>query len=103
MAADGHQIIEMTIGEPDVPTPASLIDAATDAMRRGRTAYSSGRGEAGLRAALAERYAQRTGHPVSPRPDPVLSRHPDRAFRGHDGGGRGGLRSAGGRSDVCHL
>ena len=66
MAADGHQIIEMTIGEPDVPTPASLIDAATDAMRRGRTAYSSGRGEAGLRAALAERYAQRTGHPVSP-------------------------------------
>ena len=66
MAADGHKIIEMTIGEPDVPTPASLIDAATDAMRRGRTAYSSGRGEAGLRAALAERYSHRTGRPVSP-------------------------------------
>ena len=66
LAADGHQIIEMTIGEPDVPTPASLIDAATDAMRRGRTAYSSGRGEAGLRAALAERYSRSTGRPVSP-------------------------------------
>lgn len=66
LAAEGHEIIEMTIGEPDVPTPASLIDAATDAMRRGRTAYSNGRGEAGLRAALAERYSRRAGRPVSP-------------------------------------
>ncbi len=50
LVAQGRDIIELTIDEPDVPTPATLIDAATDATRRGRTSYSSGRGEAGLRA-----------------------------------------------------
>lgn len=47
LVAQGRDIIELTIDEPDVPTPATLIDAATDATRRGRTSYSSGRGEAG--------------------------------------------------------
>ncbi len=53
LAAQGRDIIELTIGEPDVPTPDALMDVAADAMRRGRTGYSDGRGETGLRAALA--------------------------------------------------
>ena len=65
LVAQGRDIIQMTIGEPDVPTPASLVDAAADAMRRGRTTYSSGRGEAGLRAALAEQYTGSAGRPIS--------------------------------------
>ncbi|MGB3313256.1 MAG: pyridoxal phosphate-dependent aminotransferase [Albidovulum sp.] len=63
--AEGHRIIDMTIGEPDVATPSGLIDAVTDAMKQGRTGYSSGRGERGLRDALAARYARRTGQPIS--------------------------------------
>ena len=65
LMAQGKDIIDMTIGEPDVPTPTTLIDSAETAMRQGRTAYSNGRGEAGLRAALAKRYSQRTGRNIT--------------------------------------
>lgn len=65
LVAQGRDIIELTIGEPDVPTPTALVDAAAEAMRRGRTAYSDGRGEAGLRAALAERYSRSSGRDIS--------------------------------------
>lgn len=64
LAAQGRDIIAMTIGEPDVPTPPELIDAAEAAMRRGRTGYSNGRGEPGLRAALAERYTRTAGRVI---------------------------------------
>ena len=37
LVRQGQDIIEMTIGEPDVPTSSDLIDTAVDAMRRGRT------------------------------------------------------------------
>ena len=70
LTAQGHDIINMTIGEPDVPTPECLVDAATQAMRRGRTTYSNGRGEPGLRAALAERYSKNSGRTINP--DQVL-------------------------------
>ncbi|MDA5093705.1 pyridoxal phosphate-dependent aminotransferase [Aliiroseovarius sp. KMU-50] len=61
----GRDIIEMTIGEPDVPTPEVLIDAASNAMRQGRTTYSSGRGEPGLRAALSERYSRSSSREIT--------------------------------------
>ena len=55
----GADIIELTIGEPDQPTDPALIEAASRAMREGRTGYSSGRGEAELVDALVERYRRR--------------------------------------------
>ncbi|MBU2959250.1 pyridoxal phosphate-dependent aminotransferase [Citreicella sp. C3M06] len=66
LAAQGHDIVQLTIGEPDTPPPATLIDAASDAMRAGRTTYSKGEGEDGLRDALAKRYAARIGRAVTP-------------------------------------
>ena len=66
MIAAGAAIVEMTIGEPDVPTPAALMDTAVAAMRAGRTGYSDGRGEDNLRAALAERYTATTGRDFAP-------------------------------------
>ncbi len=65
LVREGRDIIELTIGEPDVPTSAALIDAADSAMRNGRTKYADGRGEIGLRMALAERYARRTGRHIT--------------------------------------
>jgi arginine:pyruvate transaminase len=62
--AEGRDIIEMTIGEPDVPTPAGLIEVALAAMRQGRTGYSNGRGEPGLLSALADRYTRRLGRVI---------------------------------------
>jgi arginine:pyruvate transaminase len=64
MKAAGDEIIELTIGEPDVPTPGVFLDAAAAAMRAGRTGYSNGRGEPAIVTALAARYSARRGRPI---------------------------------------
>ncbi|MEL6947560.1 MAG: aminotransferase class I/II-fold pyridoxal phosphate-dependent enzyme [Pseudomonadota bacterium] len=64
--AAGADIIELTIGEPDVPTPPALIEVAHDAMKAGRTRYSNGKGEPALLNAVAKKYAKRSGRPVTP-------------------------------------
>jgi arginine:pyruvate transaminase len=64
MAAEGQDIIELTIGEPDVPTPPALIKVAAAAMAGGRTGYSNGRGEPALTQALAARYTARRGRAI---------------------------------------
>ena len=64
-AREGMDIIDMTIGEPDMPTPDFLIETACDALHRGRTLYSDGRGEQNLLDALAQRYSQRIGRTVT--------------------------------------
>jgi arginine:pyruvate transaminase len=66
MQAAGHPVIELTIGEPDVPTPAALVDAAVQAMHMGRTGYSNGQGEPALVQALADRYTARRGRIITP-------------------------------------
>lgn len=53
----GLEVINLTIGEPDVPTPDSLIQSASQAMAAGRTGYSNGRGEPVLLDALSKRYS----------------------------------------------
>lgn len=63
--ASGIPVIMLTIGAPDVATPPALIAEAKRAMDAGRLGYSDGRGEPGLLAALAARYAARTGRPIS--------------------------------------
>jgi len=64
MKAAGRAVIELTIGEPDVPTPPDLVARASAAMQAGRTGYSNGRGEPGLRQALAARYSARRGRVI---------------------------------------
>ena len=66
LAREGRDVIQLTIGEPDVPTPDALKDAAYAGMRAGRTGYSDGRGEPGLRRALAERYSVTRGRAFHP-------------------------------------
>lgn len=61
MIEAGTDIVEMTIGEPDVATPQELIKTAQDAMQSGRTGYSNGRGEDGLCDALAQYYSTSRG------------------------------------------
>jgi arginine:pyruvate transaminase len=64
MIRDGRDIIEMTIGEPDIPTPSSLIETACTAMQAGRTGYSNGSGEPALLEALSKRYTESVGRPI---------------------------------------
>ncbi len=65
MKAAGEEIIELTIGEPDIPTPADMIDEAARSMRAGRTRYTGGRGEASILAALSDKYSKRTGRKIT--------------------------------------
>ena len=54
----------MTIGEPDMPTPEHLVQAAARAMKAGRTGYSNGRGEPAALAALSAQYSAMTGREI---------------------------------------
>ena len=66
MQAKGEAVIQLTIGEPDVATPAALLAEAKRAMDAGRLGYSNGRGEPALLAALAARYSARSGRTILP-------------------------------------
>jgi len=64
LKAAGTPIIELTIGEPDVPTPEPLKAALIRSMEAGRTGYSNGQGEPALLKALSDRYSARRGRPI---------------------------------------
>lgn len=59
MIQAGADIIELTIGEPDLPPDPALIEVAHQSMLAGRVRYSDGRGEPDLLDALVERYSKR--------------------------------------------
>ncbi len=53
-------------GEPDFDTPAHVIEAATRAMKGGRTRYPDNRGEIVLRQAVAEKLSRENGVSYDP-------------------------------------
>ncbi|MBT9369064.1 pyridoxal phosphate-dependent aminotransferase [Rhizobium sp. CSW-27] len=59
MIAAGEPIIELTIGEPDLPPDPALLEECSRAMYAGRTRYSNGRGEPGVLKALVAKYERR--------------------------------------------
>lgn len=64
--AEGQDILVTSIGEPTIPADPFLVETCLRALQDGRTGYSNGQGEANLLAALADRYARRTGRSVTP-------------------------------------
>ncbi len=50
----GKKIIKFNLGDPDMPTPPEIIEAAYQAMKNGKTKYSSAAGEKALREELAQ-------------------------------------------------
>jgi len=55
---EGHDIVDFTIGEPDLPTPPHIVEAAIAAMRRGETKYTGASGTPALRRAIADKLAR---------------------------------------------
>jgi aspartate aminotransferase len=51
----GHDVLALSTGEPDFPTPVHICNAAHRAMQAGQTRYPPTAGTAALRAAIAER------------------------------------------------
>ena len=53
LEAKGRDIVHLEIGEPDFDTPANIVDAAVDALRKGFTHYGPSAGLPELREAIA--------------------------------------------------
>ncbi len=63
----GADIIDLGMGNPDLPTPQAIVDKLCDVVRDPRThRYSSSRGIPGLRRAQANYYARRFGVKLDP-------------------------------------
>ncbi|PTX56081.1 arginine:pyruvate transaminase [Litoreibacter ponti] len=61
MMADGVDVTELTIGEHDIRTDPSILDAMDRSARAGHTGYASVPGTPALRDAIAARVEARTG------------------------------------------
>ncbi|SHM46752.1 pyridoxal phosphate-dependent aminotransferase [Roseibium suaedae] len=70
LAAEGRDIINLGIGQPDFQTPPHIVEAAIKALRDGHHGYTPATGILPLREAVCADLAKRTGH--SPNPDNVL-------------------------------
>ncbi|KAB0537801.1 LL-diaminopimelate aminotransferase [Pseudochrobactrum saccharolyticum] len=65
--AAGADIIDLGMGNPDLPTPQGIIDKLCEAVQDPRThRYSSSKGIPGLRKAQANYYARRFGVKLNP-------------------------------------
>jgi len=63
----GADIIDLGMGNPDLPTPAHVIEKLKDTIGKPRTdRYSASRGITGLRKAQAAYYARRFGVELDP-------------------------------------
>ena len=66
VAASGINVIDLSVGEPDFPTPEHICLAAEAAIRSGKTKYTPAAGIPDLRKAVAADYSRRTGLAVAP-------------------------------------
>ncbi len=63
----GADIIDLGMGNPDLPTPSAIVEKLVETVRDPRThRYSSSRGIPGLRRAQAAYYARRFGVKLDP-------------------------------------
>ena len=70
LRANGVDVINLSVGEPDFNTPNHIINAGKDAMDSGFTKYTSGPGMIELRKAICEKIFMDSGLKYSP--DQVL-------------------------------
>ncbi|MBK8504461.1 MAG: pyridoxal phosphate-dependent aminotransferase [Saprospiraceae bacterium] len=56
LAAKGHQVISLSIGEPDSDTPQHIKKAAMEALEKGDTKYTPVPGTLALRKAIVEKF-----------------------------------------------
>src|ERR1700741_1265303 len=65
--AGGADIIDLGMGNPDLPTPKAIVDKLCEVVQDPRThRYSSSKGIPGLRRAQAAYYARRFGVKLNP-------------------------------------
>ncbi len=66
LQAQGKDIINLGIGQPDFPTPPHIVEAGIKALRDGHHGYTPAKGIPALREAVCADIADRRGVTVSP-------------------------------------
>jgi aspartate aminotransferase len=61
LAAKGHEVINLSLGEPDFDTPAHIKEAAKQALDEGYTKYTPVPGLVELRKAIVEKFKRDNG------------------------------------------
>uniref|UniRef100_E1TJA1 Aminotransferase n=1 Tax=Burkholderia sp. (strain CCGE1003) TaxID=640512 RepID=E1TJA1_BURSG len=64
-AANGEDVIVLSVGDPDFATPAPIVERAIEALRGGDTHYSAVSGRDPLRAAIAAEQSRMSGCSVT--------------------------------------
>ena len=70
LKAQGRDILAMTTGEPDFPTPEHVKQAAIEAMRREQTKYTNIDGMPELKRAIAAKFKRENG--LDYKPDQII-------------------------------
>ncbi|WP_367997252.1 pyridoxal phosphate-dependent aminotransferase [Natronomonas gomsonensis] len=55
LEADGVDVVDLSVGEPDFPTPANIVDAGKQAIDDGHTGYAPSNGIPPLKEAIVEK------------------------------------------------
>ena len=61
LKAQGVDVLDFSVGEPDFPTPPHIIDAAYAAAKAGQTLYTGASGTPEVRAAVAGKFRRENG------------------------------------------
>lgn len=68
-----EDVISFTVGEPDFATPAHVVEAAVDALRRGEHKYTPNAGILPLRQAIARSVERSHGLSYSPESEVIIT------------------------------
>ena len=66
LRAEGHDVIDLTLGEPDFDTPEFVKRFAIEGLNQGLTKYTPSSGLRVFQESIAEFYAERFGTEVAP-------------------------------------
>ena len=55
LEADGVDVVDLSVGEPDFPTPENVVEAGKDALDAGHTGYTPSNGIPELKQAIVEK------------------------------------------------
>jgi aspartate aminotransferase len=69
---DGQKILNLTVGQPDMPTPEIICDAAIKAIKQGKHGYTPANGILELRQAVAKKYKLEIGYNYDPKTEVMI-------------------------------
>jgi aminotransferase len=73
LAAKYTDVVDLTLGDPDLPPPVNVREAACKAIMEGKTRYSANAGLIDLRKAIAEDLKRNSGMVIDPASEVIVT------------------------------